>query len=61
MEIANLDGSGLLDVESLGIFAGGTGMYVFTRELRDSFCTEYSGSGAESACTLTAMPLKHGI
>jgi hypothetical protein len=26
MEIANLEGSGLFEVESLGIFAGGTGI-----------------------------------
>jgi hypothetical protein len=34
---------------------------VLTRETLDCFCTEYSGRGAPSACTLTAMPLKHGI
>jgi hypothetical protein len=36
-------------------------MYVLTRETLDCFCTEYSGSGAPSAWTLTAMPLKQGI
>ena len=36
-------------------------MYVLTRETLLCFCTEYSGSGAPSACTLTAMPLKQGI
>lgn len=59
MEIANFEGSGLM--ESCCTFALGTGMYVLTRDTLDCFCTEYSGSGAPSACTLTAIPLKQGI
>jgi hypothetical protein len=58
IEMANLDGSGLIEATSFGF---GTGMYVLTRETLDCFCTEYSGSGAPSACTLTAIPLKQGI
>jgi len=46
MEIANLEGSGFVEVTSLGF---GTGMYVLTRETLDCFCTEYSGRGAPSA------------
>lgn len=59
--MANLEGSGLFEAGSGEIFGFGTGMYVLTRETLDCFCTEYSGSGAPSAWTLTAMPLKQGI
>ena len=59
MEIANFEGSGLM--ESCGTLGLGTGIYVLTRDTLDCFCTEYSGSGAPSACTLTAIPLKQGI
>jgi hypothetical protein len=61
MEMANFEGSGLLEVESAGIFGLGTGIYVFTRETLDCFWTWCSGRGAPSAWTLTAIPLKHGI
>lgn len=60
MEIANLEGSGLFVDESC-ILGFGTGMYVWTRETLDCFCTEYSGSGAPSAWTDTAIPLNAGI
>ena len=36
-------------------------MYVLMRESRDCFCMPCSGSGAELAWMLTAMPLKQGI
>lgn len=61
MEIANLAGSGLFEDESCGIFGFGTGIYVWTRETLDCFCTEYSGSGAPSAWTDTAIPLNAGM
>jgi len=48
--MANFDGSGLSAVASFGL---GTGMYVLTRETRDCFCMEYSGSGLPWAWTLT--------
>jgi hypothetical protein len=60
MEIANLEGSGLFVDESC-IFGFGTGIYVWTRETLDCFCTEYSGSGAPSAWTDTAIPLNAGM
>ena len=49
MEMANLEGSGLFEAGSWGILGFGTGMYVLTRETRDCFWMEYSGSGAPSA------------
>jgi len=58
IDIANLEGSGFNEEASFGF---GTGMYVLTRETLLCFWTEYSGRGAPSACTDTAIPLKHGI
>ena len=37
MEIANEDGSGLLDEPSVGILGGGTGIYVLILDRRDCF------------------------
>ena len=59
--MANLEGSGLFEDESCDIFGFGTGIYVWTRETLDCFCTEYSGSGAPSAWTDTAIPLNAGM
>lgn len=61
IEMANLAGSGLSESASRGSLAFGTGIYVATRDTRDCFCTPNSAKGAPSACTLTAIPLKHGI
>jgi hypothetical protein len=58
MEMANLAGSGLLLELRVGC---GTGMYVLMRDSLDCFCMPYSGSGAEFAWMLTAIPLKQGI
>lgn len=61
IEIANVDCSGLPVIESAGIRAGGTGMYVLIRDRREVFCTECSGNGPFGVCMLTARPLKQGI
>lgn len=58
IEMANLAGSGLLPGLRVGC---GTGMYVLMRDSLDCFCMPYSGSGAELAWMLTAIPLKQGI
>ena len=59
--MANLDCSGIPEVEDLGIFAGGTGMYELMRLNRDCFWVECSGSGSPSAWMLTARPLKQDL
>ena len=59
--MANLDCSGMPEVEDCGIFAGGTGIYELMRLNRDCFWVECSGSGSPSAWMLTARPLKQGM
>lgn len=61
MEIAKVDCSGFPEVESAGMRAGGTGMYVLIRDRREVFWTECSGRGPLGVCMLTARPLKQGM
>lgn len=59
--MAKVDCSGLSEVSSVGIRAGGTGMYEEIRERREERWTAYSERGPLGVWMLTAKPLKQGI
>jgi hypothetical protein len=61
IEIAKVDCSGLSEEESVGIRAGGTGMYDDIRDRREDRWTAYSGRGPLGVWMLTARPLKQGM
>ena len=61
MDMAKVDCSGLSEMSSVGIRAGGTGMYEEIRERREERWTAYSGRGPFGVWMLTAKPLKQGI
>lgn len=59
--MANVDCSGWLEFESVGMRAGGTGIYADIRESRFDRWTACSERGPFGVCMLTARPLKQGM